>query len=123
MQAYDPDRPPDANAWLAIDEDARLRLVSAYHQREQTAPPMARLHAALHVAVENQLAINEPTVVDTLARLRGEGLNRHEAVHAIGSVLAERLVATLRGELTGDTLPGAYLRSLQSLSAEDWKTP
>jgi len=121
MNLYDPERTPPADAWLGIDEDARLGLVSAYHQQAQMAPPNARLHAAIHVVVENQVAIGETTVVDTLARLRGEGLSRHEAGHAIGSVLAERLAAALRGELTSDTLPSAYLKSLQGLSAADWK--
>jgi hypothetical protein len=121
MNVYDPDRPPPADEWLGIDEDTRLRLVAAHHQQAQMASPNARLHAAIHVVVENQVAIGETTVVDTLARLRGEGLGRHEAVHAIGSVLAERLAAALRGELTSDTLPLAYLKSLQALSAEDWK--
>ena len=121
MDAYDPDRAPAANEWLANEEDVRLGLVAAYHRNEQVELPNARLHAAIHVVVENQIAIGETTVVDTLARLRGEGLSRHEAVHAIGSVLAERLVAALRGELTSDTLPTAYLRSLQSLTADGWK--
>jgi hypothetical protein len=121
MDVYDPNDAPAASDWLAIDEDARLGLVFAYHAQEDVPLPSARLHAAIHVVVENQLAIGEIIVVDTLARLRGDGLSR-EAVHAIGSVLAERLVAALRGELTSETLPTAYLKSLQSLSAEDWKT-
>src|SRR5438874_11948187 len=121
MNPYDPDRTPVAADWLDIGEDERLDLVSAYHQNAQIPSPNARLHAAIHVVVENQVAIGETTVIETLARLRGEGLSRHDAVHAIGSVLAERLAAALRGELTSDTLPAAYLKSLQSLSADDWK--
>ena len=121
MDVYDPDRAPAADEWLAREEGLRLGLVAAFHRQDQIPSPNARLHAAIHVVVENQLALGETTVVDTLARLRGEGLSRHEAVHAIGSVLAERLVAALRGELTSDTLPTAYLKSLQSLTAEGWK--
>jgi len=56
MNLYDPDRTPPADAWLGIDEDARLGLVSAYHQQAQMASPNARLHAAIHVVVENQVA-------------------------------------------------------------------
>jgi hypothetical protein len=48
MNEYDPDRTPPAGEWLSIDEDARLRLVSAYHQQAQMASPNARLHAAIH---------------------------------------------------------------------------
>ena len=79
MQAYDPDRPPRPDAWLAIDEGKRLELADAYHRGLKLPAPHARLHAAIHVVVENQLAIGETTVVETLARLRGEGLSRHEA--------------------------------------------
>jgi hypothetical protein len=37
-------------------------------------------------------------VVATLARLRREGLDRHDAVHAIGSALASRMHSLLVGE-------------------------
>jgi hypothetical protein len=51
--------------------------------------PNSSLHAAIHVVVENQVALGgEIPVQETLARLMGEGLSRHEAVHAVGSVLA-----------------------------------
>ena len=47
------------------------------------------LHATVHAVVENQLAEGDKRVLETLARLRRQGLCRHEAVHAIGSVLAD----------------------------------
>jgi hypothetical protein len=49
--------------------------------------PNAQLHAVIHVVVENQLALGEEVVVETLARLQREGLGRHDGVHAIGSFL------------------------------------
>jgi hypothetical protein len=50
----------------------------------------ARAHAATHVVVENQAAMGDATAVPaTLARLMREGLERHDAVHAIGSVLMQ----------------------------------
>ena len=52
-------------------------------------------HAVVHAIVENQLALGEPVVVATLARLRSDGLDRHEAVHAIGSVLSAHLDSLL----------------------------
>ena len=97
-------------------------MADAYHRGIKLPAPHARLHSAIHVVVENQLAIGEMTVVETLARLRGEGLSRHDAIHAIGSVLTERLVAALRGELTSETLTPEYLKGLRSLTAESWKS-
>jgi len=46
------------------------------------------MHGVAHVIVENQVAAGDSTVVPvTLARLMREGLDRHDAIHAIGSVL------------------------------------
>jgi hypothetical protein len=40
-----------------------------------------------HVVVENQVALGEATSVpEALDRLINEGLDRHDAVHAVGSV-------------------------------------
>jgi hypothetical protein len=53
-----------------------------------------------HVIVENQVALGEAYPVQSvLLRLMEEGLDRHDAIHAIGSVLAERLFAGLRAIL------------------------
>jgi hypothetical protein len=42
----------------------------------------------IHTVVENQLALEDQAIVrETLARMISEGLARHEAIHAIGSVL------------------------------------
>jgi len=50
----------------------------------------ARAHAATHGIVENQAAMGHATVVPTtLDRLMRDGLDRHDAVHAIGSVLLQ----------------------------------
>ena len=53
-------------------------------------------HAALHAIVENQIALNLEPVVRAMHRLRNEGLTRHDAVHAIGSVVAEHLFDILK---------------------------
>lgn len=45
------------------------------------------LHALAHVIVENQLAEDLPEARRALERLLGEGLDRHDAIHAIASVL------------------------------------
>jgi hypothetical protein len=121
MDTYSPDEAPDPGQWLSLDEAERLRLVEAYHAREKIHVANARLHAAIHTVVENQVAIPEQTVVDTMNRLQREGLSRHDAIHAVGSVLVERLLAALKQKTTPTNLAGAYLEDLKALTVEAWK--
>jgi hypothetical protein len=120
-KAYDPDNPTTAD-WLELDEAERIELVSSYHRRKKIRLPNAQLHAVIHVIVENQLALGETVVVDTLARLQSEGLSRHDALHAIGSVLAEDLYELLReaSDANGHTYE-RYLERLGDLSASTWR--
>jgi hypothetical protein len=72
-------------------------LVVDYHRRTRVKLPNQRLHAAIHVAVENQIAMgDELPVHGVLDRLQAEGLDRHDAIHAIGSALAEHMGICLR---------------------------
>ena len=121
MPPYDPDSSPDSD-WLHTDEGERIEAVTSYHRRRKIDLPNAQLHAVIHVVVENQLALGEPVVVETLARLRQEGLNRHDALHAIGSVLATDLFELMQEntETTGDTYR-RYLDRLRKLTAKDWR--
>ena len=122
MDSYNPNSSPTPTDWLRIDEGDRIALVSAYHRRKKIELPNAQLHAVIHVVVENQLALGEETVVKTLFRLQGEGLSRHDALHAIGSVLAENLYELMH---ESDALTGApyqrYLKRLQGLTAKRWR--
>jgi hypothetical protein len=123
MHTYDPDTPLSPEDWLRIDEFERVELVSSYHRRKKIRLPNAQLHAVIHVVVENQLALGEELVVRTLARLQAEGLGRHDAVHAIGSVLAEDLYALMQpdDDSTGGKAYQRYLERLQQLTANNWK--
>jgi hypothetical protein len=121
MDSYDPDIPLSPTDWLQTDEGERVELVSAYHRRERVRLPNAQLHSVIHVVVENQLALGEAVVVQTLARLQAEGLSRHDALHAIGSVLAAELYELLREESGLTSEAGSrYLEGLQKLTAKDW---
>lgn len=115
MTTYDPDVAPVPAEWLAMDEDARLELVARYHHANAERPPGARLHAAVHVVVENQVALGEAIVLETLARLQREGRSRHDAIHAVGSVLADRLLDALQGRVSKPELASSYLESLKAL--------
>jgi len=123
MDSYDPDTSLNATDWLETDEGERIELVSSYHRRKKSRLPNAQLHSVIHVVVENQLALEEAIVVETLARLQAEGLSRHDALHAIGSVLAADLYELMQdsSEATGDAYR-RYLERLQQLTAEKWRT-
>ena len=122
MDSYNPDTSPLPTDWLGTDEGERIELVSTYHRCQKIKLPNSQLHSVIHVVVENQLALREKTVVKTLSRLQGEGLSRHDAIHAIGSVLAENLYELMQEE---DASTGApyqrYLERLQRLTAKDWR--
>lgn len=119
---YDPERHIDANAWLALDESERTRLIVRYHRREHILLPNETAHAAIHVIVENQVALGEAFPVEgVLLRLMHEGLDRHEAVHAIGSVLSETFFSAMSAENVNVDLNAEYVEKLRKLSAESWR--
>lgn len=122
MDSYDPETSRPSADWLQTDEGERIELVSSYHRRKKIDLPNARLHAVIHVVVENQLAIGEEVVIETLARLQRGGLSRHDALHAIGSVLAADLYELMQesSEATSDA-HGRYLERLQRLTAKNWR--
>lgn len=82
--------------------------------------PNAKLHSVSHVIVENQVLLGDETpVASTLERLLGEGLSRHDAIHAIGSILAPVILDVLGGEIRSD--PNlVYYQQLRELTAESW---
>jgi len=75
----------------------------------------------MHVVVENQLALNDEPVVRALARLMKEGLSRHDAVHAIGCVVAEEIYDLLKQEDPADTVRARYYVAVERLTAATWR--
>ena len=120
MDVYDPEKTPDSIEWLELDEDARIDLVQAYHADANIELPDAMLHAAIHVVVENQLALDVDPVSDTLERLQRQGLDRHEAIHAVGAVLSED-IASLLGGGQGQWNHNRYESRLNKLTAKRWQ--
>ena len=119
---YDPNRPVDPDAWLEFDESERIEAVKEYHRHTKVRLPNENLHATTHVIVENQVALGDAYPVQSvLFRLMEEGLSRHDAIHAIGLVLAERLFAGLREEGQPADLNAEYLEKLNRLTAESWR--
>ena len=123
MNRYNPTKTPDAAEWLGMGELERIALVEEHHRRNRVSMPSVRAHAAFHAIVENQIALGGTVVVETLARLREEGLGRHDAVHAIGSVLARLVHGVLTG--TGQCMDAQvneeYHDRLRVLTAQSWR--
>ena len=117
---YDPDRSPDAAWWSALSEKEQINLVLEYHRKAGVRLPNANLHSVTHVVVENQVQLADETpVASTLERLLGEALSRHDAIHAIGTVLAPVILDILKGEIRSD--PNfVYYQRLRELTAERW---
>ena len=121
MEIYDPDRAIDSVEWTALDEGERHYLVERYHRKKRIKMPNSRVHAAIHVVVENQIALGgEIPAHKTLARLIREGLSRHDAVHAIGSVLAGQMFDLIKHNAKGQDVNADYFRQLEELTAEGW---
>ena len=123
MRHYDPEVEPDPAEWLALDEQERIELVAAHHQAARIKLPNVQLHALTHVIVENQIAEGFETTVRAMARLMNEGLSRHDAVHAVGCVVAEHFFGALNSKDKGtpDTVQARFNAAIERLSAKDWR--
>ena len=121
MNRYDPKQAPDPREWKALDESEQIVLVEQYHKRERVELPNAAVHAVFHVVVENQAVMgDEMNVSKTLDRLQADGLERHDAVHAIGSVLAGHLNGMM-GEQAAVFSSDDYASDLDALTVEKWR--
>jgi hypothetical protein len=117
---YDPLDAPDPLAWLATDEHERQRLIEDYHRRQGTTLPDAKAHALIHLAIEGQIAADAPDVRAALQRLIAEGLDRHEAVHALSFVFVEFMHDAASGKSEAEC-KATYATKLQKLTAEGWR--
>lgn len=120
MEHYDPLRAPDATEWNDLNQDLRRSRVIEHHRQAGIELPDETLHAVIHVVVENQIAEKDGTVVEILEKLMRQGLDRHDAIHAIGSVLAEHIHSLLdqpKSELVSNK---PYYTRLRKLTAKRW---
>jgi len=122
MECYDPHVPPAPAAWLALDEAERIALVTEFHRRARIRLPNAQMHAAFHATIENQLAMgDEIPVGGTLDRLMVDGLDRHEAIHAIASVLSAHMANVVGGKAGLSDPNTLYYAALDRLTAKTWR--
>lgn len=121
MHRYDPLVSPDPKTWLDLDGQARLDLVAESHRSEWARIPKPELHAIIHVIVENQIAEGDTLPTRrVLLRLMTEGLDRHDAVHAIGSVLAGHILELMAGSDQPTDPNAGYFAELEALTAKAW---
>lgn len=121
MIEYDPNQPPDPESWLEMDEQERLMLIEQHHESEglNVDVPSPTAHAAMHAVVENQIAEGQPPeTASTVQRLQREGLDRHDAIHSVASVLAGHIWEMQRHRRPFDQKK--YLKQLRKLTAKKW---
>jgi hypothetical protein len=122
---YDPLVAPSPEEWLELDESERIWLVKDYHRRAAITLPDGDMHAMIHATVENQIAAGSALPVQaTLQRLMEEGLDRHDALHAIGAVLAEhmRKLFSQSPAAAGSDPNRPYYAALARLTAKGWRS-
>ncbi|MGB8416261.1 hypothetical protein [Paraburkholderia sp.] len=123
MEAYNPERGPEPESWLELDEQERILLIETWHRVARIKLPNLTAHAALHAIVENQIALDLEPVVRAMDRLRKQGLTRHDAIHAIGSVVAENLFGILKADQNDDAAASQarYYAAVERLTAVSWR--
>ena len=118
---YNPEKSPNAEEWLSTDEGERMYYVTEYHGFIGEDLPNMQLHSAIHAIVENQIAMEEEIPVKTLERLMKEGLSRHDAIHAIGTVLSKQIYNVMADKPSSGNVNDPYMKELKSLTAKKWR--
>jgi hypothetical protein len=120
---YDPLVSPECQTWLDMEEETQISVVREYHKSSAPERLKEDLHAAFHVMIENQLALSEKPVRETMKRLTNEGLDRHEAIHAMSAVLTEHMYDVVHRGSSGSNTKEMYYQDLTHLVASEWKEP
>jgi Tfp pilus assembly PilM family ATPase len=121
VNRYDPNNAPDPEVWLALDEQIRIALVEEHHRLAHIKLPNLETHAVFHAIIENQIAQNLDSVVRAMTRLTAEGLSRHDAVHAIASVLAVHIHDLFNTKEDAANSQAIYDAAIERLSAKVWR--
>lgn len=120
MEIYNPAKNIEPDIWLALDEDERQELIEEYvlNEEDEIDDSISSIHATAHCIVENQLALKEKETVEAYARLRRQGLGRHETIHALAAVIFENINESLGTEDKDITI--RYKSRLRKLTAKKW---
>jgi hypothetical protein len=121
---YNPEKAPPVPEWPVLDDSERIAMLEkrGIAARESVFPELtnANLHGIIHTVVENQITWSVSVIVKSRARLRALGLSRHDAIHAIGSVLTEQIFHTIKGRNFSANLTEVYYDRVRRLSAAEW---
>jgi len=121
MENYEPNKAIEPALWLALDEQEQIDLVREFHENidDEMASDALAMHSSIHVIVENQLAMGVELIPETIAKLIRQGLDRHDAIHAIGAIISGDIFALLQGD--GQPFSAAkYRRKLEKITAKRW---
>jgi hypothetical protein len=120
LPAYDALEAPASDEWLDLDEQERIQAIEAYHEKCEESLPDTKMHSIIHAIVENQLAENLLDTHRTLKRLMDQGLDRHNAIHAIGSAVAQHMTALMNSTTKPKDANAQYSKMLHDLTADKW---
>ena len=124
--SYDPGKRVDPAWWNSLGSDERVHIAEAAH----VVPgawhfPIrdSRAHAIMHVVVENLVAQGDETpIYATLQKLARQGLERHDAIHALSTVFAEHARTIGGGRADSDTPPPeAQVKRAAAMTASSWR--
>ena len=120
---YDPNTGPVPKDWLLLDEADRIFQAEKYHKKRGIRLPNTKAHATFHVIVENQIAEGEVAVIRAMDRLIGQGLDRHDSIHAVCWVLSQHIYEQMNADTpdSREVVNSGYLAAVERLSADDWR--
>ena len=121
MENYHASHAPNPDEWLEFDESTRIELVKEYHNLAgiEFQEGAIELHAMIHVVVENQIAMGADLVPETITKLMRQGLSRHDAIHAVGAILADDIFEIITNNQEFNK--SRYRKRLDKLTAKRWK--
>lgn len=125
---YDPAKRVEPEGWRALGDEERVILIEAAHvvlPAWHHPVPESRPHALLHVVAENLVARgDEIPVYAALQRLVRQGLQRHEAIHALGNACSEHARAIGSGRASpDDPPPEEQIKSAAAMTLSKWQGP
>ena len=123
MKNYDPEAAPDPAEWLQLDEQIRIDLVERHHRATRIKLPNLTLHTLFHVIVENQIAEGLEPVLRAMKRLANEGLSRHDALHAVASVVTDHLYEAMhtKDAAFAKAAQARYNAAIEWLTVKEWR--
>jgi hypothetical protein len=123
MTRVDPNVPPDPEIWSALDDTERIDLVTAHHRQARfPVSDTDGLHVGMHVGIEDQIALGGWTEISqTLSRLMNDGIDRHEAIHAISNVLMGIAINVVAEDGGRVDIRAKYGNELATITAASWR--